>query len=64
MATAPKLARQLYQALKSGVVPAKVSAAAYEAARHARAMEAVKKKARWLGLMVTEGAAAAAGPPA
>jgi len=53
-ATAHKLARLLYQTLKSGVVPSKVSAAEYEAARHARAVEALKKKARRLGLVVTE----------
>jgi hypothetical protein len=65
MATAHKLARQLYQALRSGVLPAKMSAAEYAAAQHARAVEAVKKKARRLGLVVTEGvaqAAAAASP--
>src|SRR5262249_40341914 len=43
-ATAHKLARQVYQALKAGVLPAKVSAAAYEAAQHARAVEALRKK--------------------
>jgi hypothetical protein len=50
-ATAHQLARLLYQTLKSGALPAKVSAAAYEAAQHARAVEAVKKKARRLGLV-------------
>jgi transposase len=58
-ATAHKLARLLYQTLKSGVLPAQVSAAEYEAAQHARAVEAVKKKARRLGLVVTESAAQA-----
>jgi transposase len=57
MATAHKLARQVYQALKSGVLPAQVSAAAYEAAQHMRAVEALKKKARRLGLVVTESTA-------
>jgi transposase len=61
-ATAHKLARQVYQALKSGALPAQVSAAEYEAAQHARAVEAVKKKARRLGLVVTESAAQAARP--
>jgi transposase len=60
MATAHKLARQVYQTLKSGVLPAQVSAAVYEAAQHARAVEAVKKKARRLGLVVTESAGQAA----
>src|SRR5262249_53170515 len=63
-ATAHKLARQVYQALKAGVLPAKVSAAAYEAAQHARAVEALRKKARRLGLVVLESTAqAAAAPP-
>jgi transposase len=62
-ATAHKLARLLYQALKSGVLPAKVSAAAYEAAQQARAVEALKKKARRLGLVVTESTAQAAAEP-
>lgn len=53
-ATAHKLARLVYQTLKSGVLPAKVSAAEYEAAQHARAVEALKKKALRLGLEVTE----------
>jgi hypothetical protein len=56
-ATAQKLARLLYQALETGTLPSKASAAEYEAARHARAVEAVKKKARRLGPVVTEGAA-------
>ncbi len=56
VATAHKLARRLYQALKSGAVPPPESAAEYEAARHARAVESLKKKARRLGLVVTEGA--------
>jgi transposase len=64
-ATAHKLARQVYQALRSGVVPSPVSAADYEAAQRARAVQALKKKARRLGLVVTEGAAPApAAPPA
>ena len=63
LATAHKLARQVYQALKSGVLPTQVSAAEYEAAQHARAVEAVKKKARRLGLVVTESAAQAAAAP-
>lgn len=64
-ATAPKRARGVYQTLKSGVLPAKVSAAAYEAAPHARAVEALKKKALRLGLAVTErGAPAGASRPA
>jgi transposase len=63
MAAAHKLARQVYQALRSGVVPAKVSAAEYAAAQQARAVEAVKKKARRLGLVVTEGVAQAAAAP-
>jgi transposase len=61
-ATAHKLARLLYQTLKSGVLPAKVSAAEYAAAQQARAVAALKKKARRLGLVVTEPAAAAATP--
>jgi transposase len=61
-ATAHKLARLLYQTLKSGVLPAQVSAAEYEAAQHARAVEALKKKARRLGLVVTERAEATAVP--
>lgn len=63
LATAHKLARQVYQALKSGVLPAPLSAAEYAAAQHARAVEAVKKKARRLGLVVTEGAAQATAAP-
>jgi len=63
MATAHKLARQVYQTLKAGLLPAPVSAAAYEAAQRARAVEAVKKKARRLGLVVTESAAQAAAAP-
>jgi transposase len=63
LATAHKLARQLYQTLKTGVLPTKVSAAVYEAAQHARAVEAVKKKARRLGLVVTESVAQAATAP-
>jgi transposase len=68
LATAHKLARQVYQALKSGALPALLSAAAYAAAQQARAVEALKKKARRLGLVVTEAAAegvapAAAAPP-
>ncbi len=65
VATAHKLARLLYQTLKSGALPAKVSAAEYEAAQHAHAVETVKKKARRLGLAVTEsGPQTAAAPPA
>jgi transposase len=60
MATAHKLARQVYQTLQSGVLPALESAAAYEAAQQARAVEALKKKARRLGLVVMESAAQAA----
>jgi transposase len=63
MATAHKLARQVYQTLKSGVLPAQISVAAYEAAQRARAVETVKKKARRLGLVVTESAAQAAAAP-
>jgi hypothetical protein len=53
-ATAHKLARLLYRALESGALPAKVSAADYEKAQHERAVAALKKKARRLGLVVTE----------
>jgi transposase len=63
LATAHKLARQVYQTLKTGVLPSAVSAAEYTAAQQARAVEAVKKKARRLGLVVLDSAAqAAAGP--
>jgi len=62
VATAHKLARQLYQTLKTGVLPPLLSAAEYAAAQHARAVEAVKKKALRLGLVMLEGAVAA-GPP-
>jgi hypothetical protein len=63
LATAHKLARQVYQTLKTGVLPAAVSAAEYAAAQQARAVEAVKKKARRLGLVVLDSAAqATAGP--
>lgn len=55
-ATAHKLARRLDPTLKSGVLPAKVSAAESEAAQQARAVAALKKKARRLGRVVTEGA--------
>jgi hypothetical protein len=48
-ATAHKLARLLYQTLKSGVLLAKVSAAEYAAAQHERAVQALKKKAWRLG---------------
>jgi transposase len=60
VATAHKLARLLYQTLRSGVLPATVSAAEYAAAQRARAVEAVKRKARRLGLVVTEAAGTAA----
>ena len=60
VATAHKLARLVYQTLKSGVLPAAVSAAEYAAAQQARAVEALKKKARRLGLVVTENATPAA----
>ena len=53
-ATAHKLARAVYRALRWGVVPAKLPAAAYEAQQHARAVEAVKRKARRLGLVLAE----------
>jgi transposase len=62
-ATAHKLARQVYQMLKSGVLPVAVPAAAYAAAQHVRAVEAVKKKARRLGLVVPESVAQAATAP-
>ena len=62
-ATAHKLARLVYQTLKSGALPAKLSAAEYEAAQHARAVEAVKKKARRLGLVVTDSAGEAPATP-
>ena len=61
-ATAHKLARRVYQTLKSGVLPTKESAAAYEAAQQARAVAALKKKARRLGLVVMESAAQAPAP--
>ena len=47
----------------AAVLPATLSAAAYAAAQQARAVEAVKKKARRLGLVVTEGVAQAAATP-
>lgn len=53
-ATAHKLARLVYQTLQSGVLPAQVSAVEYAAAQHRRAVEALQKKARRLGLVVTE----------
>jgi transposase len=62
-ATAHKLARLLYQTLKTGRLPATVSAADYAAAQHARAVEALKKKARRLGLQVTDHAPEAAAAP-
>jgi transposase len=58
MATAHKLARLLYQTLKSGVLPTKVSAAEDAQAQHERAVATLKKKARRLGLEVTERVAA------
>jgi transposase len=58
-ATAHKLARLVYQTLKSGVLPAKVSAAEYAAAQQVRAVEALKKKAWRLRLVVTESASQA-----
>src|SRR5262249_32623433 len=63
LATAHKLARQVYQTLKSGALPAMVSGAAHAAAQHAQAVEALKKKARRLGLQVTASAAEAAAAP-
>jgi transposase len=51
-ATAHKLARQLYQVLKTGQLPAKETAAAYAARQQAQAVEALKRKARRLGLEV------------
>jgi transposase len=63
-ATAHKLARLVYQALKSGSLPAVASAAAYEAAQRQRTVEGLKKKARRLGMVVSEpGAPAAASAP-
>jgi len=56
VATAHKLARVMYRTLKSGVLPATVSAADYAAAPYARAVAAVKKKAQRLGLVVQESA--------
>ena len=61
-ATAHKLARLLYQTPKSGVLPTKVSAAEYAASRQARAVEALKKKARRFGPVVTEQEGAAPAP--
>lgn len=58
-ATAHKLARLVYQTLKSGGLPAKVSAVDYAATQQRRAVEALKKKARRLGLVVIESAAQA-----
>lgn len=51
-ATAHKLARQLYQALKTGSLPTPETAAAYEARQRQQAVQALKKKARRLGLEV------------
>jgi transposase len=64
LATAHKLARQLYQTLKTGVLPPLQSATEYAATQQARAVEAVKKKARRLGLVVLEEANQAAAAPA
>jgi transposase len=51
-ATAHKLARLLYQTLKSGQLPAKESEAAYAARQHEQAVKAVTKTALRLGLRV------------
>ena len=61
-ATAHKLARVVYQALKSGTLPAAVSAAEYEARQRERAVEALKRKARRLGLIVAGDGTGAAAP--
>jgi hypothetical protein len=61
LALAHQLARRRYQTLRSGVLPATVSAAAYAAAPHEGAVAALQKKAQRLGLEVT--ARAAAAPP-
>ncbi len=51
-ATAHKLARLLYQTLKTGQLPARESAAAYAERQRQQAVAAVLKKARRLGLEV------------
>ena len=51
-ATAHKLARQLYQTLKSGQLPTKETAAEYEARQRQHAVAALQKKALRLGLRV------------
>jgi transposase len=59
-ATAHKLARLVYYALTKGLPYVKQSQAAYEAQQRTRQLEALKKKARRLGLEVREPATAAA----
>jgi transposase len=51
-ATAHKLARQLYHTLKTGKVPTKETEEAYAARQRQQAVEALRKKARRLGLTV------------
>jgi len=53
-ATAHKLARLLYQTLRSGQLPARETAAAYAERRRQQAVAGVLKKARRLGLQVVE----------
>jgi transposase len=53
-ATAHKLARLVYQTLRSGRLPPTESAAEYEARQWTRTVESLKKRARRLGLVVVE----------
>ena len=63
-ATAHKLARQLYQTLKSGQLPTKETAAAYEERQRQQAVAALQKKALRLGLQVVAPGEAVAAAPA
>jgi len=63
-ATAHKLARLVYLALKHGLAYVKQSQADYEARVRAQQLQALKKKARHLGVDIVDRAAAAAGATA
>jgi transposase len=64
-ATAPKLARLVYYALKNGLPYVKQSQEEYEALMRQKQIAAVKKKARQLGLEIKEEAVkvSATAPP-
>jgi transposase len=62
-ATAPKLARVLYQTLKTGRLPVQESAAAYAERQRQQAVAALTKKALRLGLQVVAAGEVPTAPP-